>query len=1018
MLIKFHRHFFFPVLLSLCIVWGFSSCKQSPRAKDFSATIEDFPYPNRQSVFWQADSLKYRRMYPAAISRFESVLEKGLPAHADSVYCFNQLIYLALTMNRDTQARTWLNELERYVPMAPQETIGNRADFAFNKGLSAYHFFEKDTALRYLRLADSLYFELYAGRPHIRRALCKTELGFCLAEFAVDIPKAIRYAKEAYEMFQADQTLQDYALRCELLMASVQVWSRGFETAFLHLENCINLTRDAPWVDTISLAQAWVLKGRILFREAGQTSLDSITQKDILENSRQAFHTTALLITPVHQIRKLQLERYLALFYLTNLYETTGKLFGYQKINSSELSHYKYQFSPLKPGESGGRKLMDFCLKHTDPNDRIALDYVHSISRQIQGLDHLQMDVHHIMPHPQYFYSDQWLNGYSAFLVSNYEESCTFFNNFLNEWEAGHEIYLDLENSFRDKTYDILSICYEFKSKPDYHAAILWTGKMINDRISPAIYNKWPVENLLKPAFYKDYPYSQRPFNAIGALLIKAFDAGKKKNINYLRQALSVFKVADSLFVQSVAGLDDNAVRYYEFDTSDELYSNALNTVWQLKELDPAHRAEYVSLGWFFTERMKAFILFRDHPSQHGSDSIYLLKHRIDSTMSKIYRAEPVAVSESRLATKSIYDLEKMRLYRPANAAVPSLDRVQDKLAANEAVVSFYWGKEYIHRIVVTREQTLFCKPVPVKRLDSNVEELRSYFQNIDSNFNNVIKPSNQIYAALLQDIEAEIGQKTSWILIPSGKLFFIPFESLMTESAFNGLENAPFLIKRPDLSIVYTASWRMFEQKRSDNAIENKTRQQVWFFGSEQVDSWLQERTAIQRSVPTSMFQDFSSSDCSRKKFIDAWESDEPCSVLHLCVHGTNNPGRLSNSKIWFGSGAGDTLYDYQLSGYRRRDLSLVVLSSCQSAFGQSQYSEGVYSIARCFIQGGAHAVLASMWNLTSAINPPIMDVFYEKFTDFNCLSQSLGTAKRAFLDTHTDCLEPKYWATMILIE
>ena len=139
----------------------------------------------------------------------------------------------------------------------------------------------------------------------------------------------------------------------------------------------------------------------------------------------------------------------------------------------------------------------------------------------------------------------------------------------------------------------------------------------------------------------------------------------------------------------------------------------------------------------------------------------------------------------------------------------------------------------------------------------------------------------------------------------------------------------------------------------------------------------------------------------------------------LHIATHSAVDLKEPPRSAIYFAtdSAQGDhnaltagELYNLSLKA------DLVVLSSCESGFGQVLEGEGVMTLTRGFLYAGAHNVLASLWRVPDRATNRLMAAFYDGVLDGLPYDEALRQAKlRLIADPAT--ASPHAWSAFVLI-
>ena len=108
---------------------------------------------------------------------------------------------------------------------------------------------------------------------------------------------------------------------------------------------------------------------------------------------------------------------------------------------------------------------------------------------------------------------------------------------------------------------------------------------------------------------------------------------------------------------------------------------------------------------------------------------------------------------------------------------------------------------------------------------------------------------------------------------------------------------------------------------------------------------------------------------------------------ILHIATHGLFVPTNLYSSFLMLGTREDWRISEMQTIGQQFTDLSLVVLSACETALGGAQQSASeaqaldgreIAGIAQTFLDAGADAIIASLWKVSDASTSALMQQFY----------------------------------------
>jgi CHAT domain-containing protein/Tfp pilus assembly protein PilF len=159
------------------------------------------------------------------------------------------------------------------------------------------------------------------------------------------------------------------------------------------------------------------------------------------------------------------------------------------------------------------------------------------------------------------------------------------------------------------------------------------------------------------------------------------------------------------------------------------------------------------------------------------------------------------------------------------------------------------------------------------------------------------------------------------------------------------------------------------------------------------------------------------------------------PPRVLHLATHGFYLPNRSrepmllsgivlagANREVAGGGKDGLTeglLFALEAEGLNLDGTELVILSACDTAKGDVDYSEGVFGLARALRTAGARNVLVTLWPLEDGLARDFMVDFYK-----NWIGQTRSDPAKALRDTqrewikYNDRRDPRIWAPYVVVE
>ncbi len=126
-----------------------------------------------------------------------------------------------------------------------------------------------------------------------------------------------------------------------------------------------------------------------------------------------------------------------------------------------------------------------------------------------------------------------------------------------------------------------------------------------------------------------------------------------------------------------------------------------------------------------------------------------------------------------------------------------------------------------------------------------------------------------------------------------------------------------------------------------------------------------------------------------------------------------------FSQSDVARGQGSGPVV-DGFMTAYELEDLDLlgtelVVLSACESGLGRALDLEGQLGLRRALVTAGSQSQLVSLWRVSDAATPVLMENFYTRLADGLPRRDALAESQRELLrDPRT--AHPYYWASFTL--
>ncbi|GAB3021630.1 hypothetical protein GCM10027284_46380 [Cyclobacterium sediminis] len=481
------------------------------------------------------------------------------------------------------------------------------------------------------------------------------------------------------------------------------------------------------------------------------------------------------------------------------------------------------------------------------------------------------------------------------------------------------------------------------------------------------------------------------------------------------------------------------------------VYEQALNCAIELFEIMPSNK---ISNEIFrIIEKSKSLVLIDYlHKTEINNflgipDSLVLEEHNLETQIKFFTRQidnstnireiesfqNKLFYSERRLEKFKNHLADKYNEYYQLmyNTKMTNLSVVQEYLADKKAVlVEYFYGDSAIYVMTIDPEKNgiAFRKIDNKGDLDTLIENFslkmsgNTNLNEINKDFEEYCYSSHQLYKTLIGPSLTTLDKDNSRIiLVPDGKLSFLPFEAFLTQKA-NPLhvdyKNLHYLINERQLS--YSFSSRVLLR---DKSLPTSEKVLIFDYGNEAniKGSKYNLRGGYEESSHVaSIFSStpFSGGDATKSNFLNHVED---AGIIHLALHGKGSKNSASLGAVQFWGEESDFentfMFYHELTALSLK-ARLAVLSACETGIGEVKKGEGVFNIARAFRYAGCPSLIASMWRINDRSTSLIIKKFYDDLKSAKELDVALQNGKLAFIKNADEITaHPRYWAGVLLI-
>ncbi len=519
-----------------------------------------------------------------------------------------------------------------------------------------------------------------------------------------------------------------------------------------------------------------------------------------------------------------------------------------------------------------------------------------------------------------------------------------------------------------------------------------------------------------------------------------------------LDTAMWCYQVADSLVDKARDRLQNEGSKLFFTQKSRPIYEHAIQLcldMYQSKGGD-----DFLEKAFYFSERNKATMLFQSLQEagakvQAGLPDSLLSKEKqlkvdIAFYQRKIFEGEHARpqVDSSRLESwkQILFDLEEA--YRQLSQRlekdfpeyfklkyshkITRLPDLQSQLHKGEMLIEYFVGDNTIYVFGIEKKGIQIHQIKRKKEIDQFLDDFIACLNQPKRGrlgLTSYTDLAYKIYDSLLEPIlhEKKINQL---IVVPDGKLSYIPIEALLIEKVdLSGLDDKqanrlykslPYLFQKYSLRYGYSSTLQFQNPIKTPQAEQKFLALAPAYSGKWHLHFNQPQAREISLLMNGKIIE---GEEANKASFLNQMGHFQ---VLHLAMHAEpdldsplmsflrfEGPDSLEESKFF-----AYELYNSQIQA------KMVVLAACETAFGKLETGEGVYSLTRAFRFAGCPAVVSSLWKADGEATIQFMKAFYKQLEKGKQKSKALQIARSEYLNfASNDKCHPYYWANFVII-
>jgi len=289
-----------------------------------------------------------------------------------------------------------------------------------------------------------------------------------------------------------------------------------------------------------------------------------------------------------------------------------------------------------------------------------------------------------------------------------------------------------------------------------------------------------------------------------------------------------------------------------------------------------------------------------------------------------------------------------------------------------------------------------------------------------DRNLDSYAELAQSLYRQLILPLAGLLPERV--VIIPDGKLWYLPFEALLTGAPANdaNFRTYPFWVREKALSYCLAPDFMVEKNPRPAQPLPK-----TWL-GLAPFANMPEPESLSARTGPGAQFQPLPASGEEVKAIASlltgvCWLNAEAgpgrfqreasdYRILHLATH-SRADDRLGGYTWLAVSRTGEPMPAKDLYQLALR-AEMVVLSACESGGGQLHRGEGIIGLVRAFTYAGAQSTVASLWLANDQATAGLMVGFYRNLLKGMPKDVALQTSVRQLVDSLPAQAHPFYWA------
>jgi len=542
-------------------------------------------------------------------------------------------------------------------------------------------------------------------------------------------------------------------------------------------------------------------------------------------------------------------------------------------------------------------------------------------------------------------------------------------------------------------------------------------------------------------------------------------EGNKNDCVRYLNEALKVYRLSNTVIHLIRTGYINQESRLFLAQNEHSYYLGAIDAAAKLFEL--THEKEYFEKAFEFSERSRStdfLTMVRNmQAKQFGGipDSLFQKETELKSEIAAyknfvfdessktgknlqkidLWKGKIFTLEQSYAKLIALFEKQYPKYYsfKYTNPVV-SLEEIQEKLKPREAFIEYVVRepeentKGKITAFLITKNDYKIYKREINDSYQNSINTVLQFlkkgsvYNTRKNDYALYSINSYNLYNLLISPFASQV-EGYRLVIVPDGKLAYLPFDAFLTsapDTTKMDFRHLKYLVYDHAISYSYSATLHYYylnihkkANKELGAFVPNYNSEVNTISDSENYHPLPLPGAKMEVKGISKLFESkvFSDEKASKLNFIhEAQDYD----ILHLAMHTVINDSLPMYSKLLFSSDIKNP--DSALNTYEIYNMNiksrLTVLSACNTGSGQLAKGEGVMSLARAFVYAGCPSIVMTLWSVEDESSANLMIDFYKYLLNGYSKDEALRKAKIKYIQS-ADPLHahPYYWLGYVSI-